>query len=112
IVGSGATSDFTPGDIVKLMLGDIHQADRLRVTPASSGEPALTVTGLSAGGFLDGVSFTLRVGEIVGLWGLLGSGRSEIMRSIVGLDPIDGGAIALRRNGAPIPVSPHEAHQS
>ena len=33
IVGSGATADFTPGDIVKLMLGDIHQADRLRVTP-------------------------------------------------------------------------------
>jgi ABC-type sugar transport system ATPase subunit len=112
IVGSGATPDFTPGDIVKLMLGDIHQADRLRVTPSSSGEPVLTVTGLSAGGFLDGVSVVLRVGEIVGLWGLLGSGRTEIMRSIVGLDPIDAGAIALRRNGALVPVSPHEAHQS
>jgi ABC-type sugar transport system ATPase subunit len=112
IVGSGATPDFTPGDIVKLMLGDIHQSDRLRVTPSARGEPVLTVDGLSAGGFLDGVTFVLGVGEIVGLWGLLGSGRTEIMRSSVGLDPIDAGAIAMRRNEALAQVSPHEAHQS
>ena len=58
-VGSGTTPDFTPGDIVKLMLGDIHQADRLRVTPSTPREPMLTVDNLSAGGFLDGVSLAL-----------------------------------------------------
>ena len=46
-VGSGAIAGLHAGDIVRLMLGDIHQADRLRVTPAAAGEPVLTVDGLS-----------------------------------------------------------------
>jgi ABC-type sugar transport system ATPase subunit len=111
-VCSGPISDFTPSDIVKLMLGDIHQSDRLRATPPAMGEPVLTVSRLSSGGLLDGVSFTLHAGEVVGLWGLLGSGRTEIMRAIVGLDPIDSADIALRRGGALSAASPHEVHQS
>lgn len=111
-VRSGPVSGFAAGDIVKLMLGDIHQADRLRTTPPATGEPILAVSRLSSGGLLDGVGFTLHAGEIVGLWGLLGSGRTEIMRALVGLDPIDSADIALKRGGALSPVSPNEVHRS
>ncbi len=56
------------------------------------------------------VGLTLRSGEIVGLWGLLGSGRTEIMRALVGLDPIDAGEIRLRKGGDLVRVTPAALH--
>ena len=60
----------------------------------------LRVAELSRVGVLKNVSFELRQGEVLGLWGLLGSGRTEVARSIVGLDPLDSGSIELRIDGA------------
>ena len=66
---------------------------RERQTP---GEPLLEVRHLSAGR-LDRVSFTLRAGEIVGMAGLIGAGRTELCRAIFGIDPIDAGELLLHR---------------
>lgn len=106
-VGSRVVGEVTAGEVVTMMLGDIHQADRLRETPPARGEPLLDVRGLTRAGVLDRVDLGIAAGEIVGLWGLLGSGRTELLRSLVGLDPLDGGTIALR--GAA--VTPEALHR-
>jgi ABC-type sugar transport system ATPase subunit len=111
-VGSGAITDFAPSDIVRLMLGDVHGQDRIRRSAPRKGDPVLSVRDLSSGGLLDGVSLTVHAGEIVGLWGLLGSGRTEIMRALVGLDPMDAGEIGLRRRGSLAPALPADVHEA
>lgn len=59
------------------------------------GEVALRVEGLSRDGVFDDVSFEVRCGEIVGFAGLIGAGRSEVMRAIFGADKADRGTVTL-----------------
>ena len=59
------------------------------------GETVLEVKNLSRKGVFKDVSFSVREGEILGMSGLVGSGRSEVCRSIFGVDPFDGGEILL-----------------
>jgi ribose transport system ATP-binding protein len=65
-------------------------------------EVLLEVRGLVSGPRLQGVDLVLRAGEIVGLAGLMGSGRSELVRAIFGIDRIDAGSVRL--SGEPIHV--------
>jgi ABC-type sugar transport system ATPase subunit len=60
----------------------------------------LEVDGLRRDGVLDGVSFALRAGEILGIAGLVGSGRTELVRALVGADRSDAGTIKL--DGEPV----------
>ena len=60
------------------------------------GEASLTVTGLTREGEFEDVSFTLHAGEIVGLFGLVGSGRSELARCVFGAEPAGAGEVACR----------------
>ncbi len=62
----------------------------------SEGEEFLRVEKLSRYGFFHDISFSVRSGEVVGICGLAGAGRSEIARSIVGLDPVDEGSIYVK----------------
>ena len=55
----------------------------------------MRVSGLERKPLLRDISFTLRAGEIVGMAGLIGSGRTELCRALFGLDPIDAGEIAV-----------------
>ena len=48
--------------------------------------------------------FSLKKGEVVGIWGQLGSGRTEVARALVGLDPIDGGKISIKTGDKVVPV--------
>jgi monosaccharide-transporting ATPase len=74
----------------------------------SDGPPLLEAGDLRRGRALDGVSLSIRRGEIVGLAGLLGSGRTETARTIFGADPLDSGALTL--DGAPLQLrSPGDA---
>ncbi|MCT2583770.1 sugar ABC transporter ATP-binding protein [Actinophytocola sp. S1-96] len=59
-------------------------------------EVLLEVTGLSTKALLKDVTFDLRAGEILGFAGLMGAGRTETARAIVGADPVDGGVLTLR----------------
>jgi ribose transport system ATP-binding protein len=70
-------------------------------------EPLLTVSGLSSPGRLDQIEFSAKPGEIVGLAGLLGSGRSEILHAIFGADPAASGSVVIagRSVGRTIPAA-------
>lgn len=61
--------------------------------PTPIGEVVLSVENLSSQGVFKDISFQVKKGEIVGFSGLMGAGRSEIMRAIFGIDKIDGGRI-------------------
>jgi ribose transport system ATP-binding protein len=66
------------------------------------GEALLRVEGLSVGGVLEDVSFTLHAGEVLGIAGLVGAGRTELLRAIFGADRIERGKVSdaaqLRRD--------------
>ena len=68
---------------------------------ARPGTPILAVTGLSQPGVVRGISFRVQPGEVVGVAGLMGSGRSEMARILFGLDPKSAGTIEV--DGAPLP---------
>lgn len=78
-------------------LKDIFPARR-----AEFGPPALEVEGFSVGRLVQDVSFTLRRGEVLGISGLVGSGRTELAEGLVGLRPHHG---RLRRNGRPVQIA-------
>ncbi|MBA3416205.1 MAG: sugar ABC transporter ATP-binding protein [Chloroflexia bacterium] len=88
-------------EMIRLMVGRelTQHFPKAEVTP---GPVALKVEGLSRSGVLDGVSFEVRRGEVLGLAGLVGAGRSETARAIFGIDPLDAGRIEI--DGAPVRI--------
>ncbi|MFC5749939.1 sugar ABC transporter ATP-binding protein [Actinomadura rugatobispora] len=85
----------TPEDeLVRLMVGrPIEQ--RYPRERSDAGETLLTVRGLGRDGAFDGVSFDVRAGEVVGLAGLVGAGRTEVARAIFGADRYDRGEVLV-----------------
>ncbi|CAH2396220.1 sugar ABC transporter ATP-binding protein [Mesorhizobium escarrei] len=81
-------------EIIRLMLGHSEQEDRL-VGEARGGDTVLSVRHLAVPPKLAGVSFDLRRGEVLGFAGLLGSGRTELLRAIGGLDAVRAGTVLL-----------------
>ena len=100
-------AEVTRPALVRMMIGrDIDEQARPAVGRA--GREVLAVDGLRRTTILDGISFSVRAGEIVGIAGLVGSGRTELLRAIFGADPVDGGE--MRLDGAPYaPRSPIDA---
>jgi ABC-type sugar transport system ATPase subunit len=97
----------SPAEMIRLMVGrEIDIESRSERTPAA-GPPLLTVKGLSTRKLHD-VTFDLRRGEVLGVAGLVGAGRSELGEAMFGMDPIRSGSMQL--NGRPFhPRSPREA---
>lgn len=88
------TADATVEGIVKLMVGrDVDQL--FPKGDAEVGETVLRVENLSSAGVFSNVSFEVRAGEIVGLSGLVGAGRSEVARAIFGVDNYDSGSVTV-----------------
>jgi ABC-type sugar transport system ATPase subunit len=110
-VGAGMMTDFTPVEIVQLMLGQSHSQERLSDPAATRGAQVLKAAGLNREGVLAEVNLSLHAGEIVGLWGLLGSGRTELIRALTGLDPIDAGEIDYDGGKGPKRLSPRQLHR-
>jgi simple sugar transport system ATP-binding protein/ribose transport system ATP-binding protein len=100
LIRTGPASGETQATIVTGMLGHSASADYPERRPAPPGAPLLEVTGLRREGILRDIDLTVGAGEIVGLAGLVGSGRSELARALFGADPIDGGTITL--DGRPV----------
>ncbi len=86
--------------LVGLMVGR-EVGDLFPKTPATIGEPVLQVQGLSSAGVFHDVDLEVRAGEIVGLAGLVGAGRSEIARAVFGVDTYDAGRILLHGKVVP-----------
>jgi ABC-type sugar transport system ATPase subunit len=93
-VGTYNVASVSEQQLVEMMIGgaisDLYA--RRKVEPM---EERFVVKNVSRHGFFHGVSFGIRSGEILGVGGLSGSGRSEIGRSLCGIDPLDEGAITL-----------------
>ena len=86
-------SEFTEKDVISMMVG--REVSNLYPTcDAVQGEDVLRVENLSGGVFRD-VSFHVRAGEIVGFAGLVGAGRTEIVRAVCGFDPITSGTVEV-----------------
>ena len=92
--GQGDVADVTKNDIVKMIIGkELVVADK--VYRAIEHKPVLKVENIRRERVLRNVSFELHEGEMLGLWGLMGSGRTELVRAMLGLDRIEGGGIYL-----------------
>src|SRR3954468_5729535 len=93
-VSTDAIAETSVDQIVARMVGR-EVGDLFPKTPAEIGEVVLEVSGLSSAGTFHEISFTVRAGEIVGLAGLVGAGRSEIARAVFGVDRYESGTVTL-----------------
>lgn len=100
VVASGPTSEFDNQRLVSLMVG--RELNNLfpPYLPRQLGPPLLEAREVSQPGIVERVSLSLRAGEILGVAGLMGSGRTELARILFGLDSQSEGEIVL--NGQPI----------
>jgi ABC-type sugar transport system ATPase subunit len=100
-VHSGPLSDLSIDRLIQLMVGrevaSIYHRD-----PLPPGDEVLRVEHLTRKPVLNDLNFTLRAGEIVGMAGLIGAGRTELCRAIFGLDPVDQGTVTVRGKPAHI----------
>lgn len=86
--------ETTTNKLVSLMIGR-ELGERFERSCYQSGKELLRVEDLSRGERFQGINFTVHAGEIVGLYGLMGSGRSEIVRSVFGLEKYETGKIYM-----------------
>jgi ribose transport system ATP-binding protein len=91
-VGTGLASETKADDVIRLMIGR-DAAHVFRKASHARDPVVLKVRELSTATGLRGVSFDLHAGEILGVFGLLGSGRTELARALFGADRITGGSI-------------------
>jgi ribose transport system ATP-binding protein len=107
LVGSAPVGDLTPNQIVTMMVGR-ELGEMYPKQEVVRQEVVLSARNLRRGKDLRGVSFELHSGEILGLAGLVGSGRTYVARAIFGADPLEGGEFQL--DGRPVRIrSPQEA---
>jgi ribose transport system ATP-binding protein len=103
-IDTRAMRDLTQADIVRSMVGrDVHEGLDRDVRPR--GKRALAVRGLARGSVVRDVSFDLHSGEVLGLAGLVGSGRTELLRLIAGADRKDSGDVLLGDSTVPAKLS-------
>ena len=96
VVASRMAGEFTEPDLVAAMVGRPAQAAAARrVRQPGARETLLEVNGLSRSGVFKDISFTVGGGEIVGMAGLVGAGRSEIARAVFGVDAPHAGNVAV-----------------
>ena len=87
-----SSGELSQAEIIRLMVG--RSLDQLfPKEEAEIGDVVFRAEGLSRAGLFSDVSFELRRGEIVGLAGFVGAGRTEVARAIFGVDPLDAGAV-------------------
>ncbi len=109
-VHTGPLAELSNERIIEHMVGrEVSAIYRRDSLPPR--EELLRVEGLTRAPLLKDISFSLRAGEIVGLAGLVGAGRTELCRAIFGLDPVDRGRVAIAGRDARI-RSPRDAVRS
>ncbi len=93
---------LTDADIIRLMIGRSFK-EYMHKQGATIGDVALRVRNLSLPGYFHDISFEVRKGEIVGLGGLVGAGRTDVARALFGVAPAASGTIEV--NGKPAQIS-------
>ncbi|GAA3634704.1 sugar ABC transporter ATP-binding protein [Microbacterium awajiense] len=92
--GDRVMAETNDREIISLMVGRTISVEQ-RPQPADPGKALLSVKNLSTTHLLRDVSFEARAGEILGFAGLMGAGRTELARAIIGADPISGGTVEI-----------------
>jgi len=93
-IDTKSIKEVTPAALVQMMVG--QTIDQFYIQrEAALGETVLDVRKLTRKGFFHDVSFQARRGEILGVAGLTGAGRTEMARSMCGLDPVDSGSVKV-----------------
>jgi ribose transport system ATP-binding protein len=108
-ISTSEISDVDIPSLIRMMVG--RKGDETlyyKKEDAKIGEECLRVEGLSRKGHLEDIDFTVKKGEILGIAGLVGAGRTELVRAIVGADPVDRGKIFIEKKEVKI-RSPHDA---
>jgi len=107
IAGSALPKETTPEKVITLMIGR-SLTSMYPVRDFQGGPEILRVEGISCGGKVQQASFAVRAGEVLGIAGLVGSGRTELVRAIFGADSKDSGETFLQGRAASI-RSPRDA---
>jgi inositol transport system ATP-binding protein len=94
-IATHAIGDLTPGKLIALLVGRELTSIAPRARAEKQAEVALAVSGLTKAGKFRDVSFEVRRGEIVGIAGLMGAGRTDLLHALFGLAPAEGGEIHL-----------------
>jgi len=94
VVGSDETANLSIDKVISMMVGR-DLADDYPKLDVTAGKRLLEVENLNRYGVFSDINFTLNAGEIVGFAGLVGAGRTEVVRAISGLDPIDSGKVIV-----------------
>jgi ABC-type sugar transport system ATPase subunit len=98
VTNTGNTESFDIHNMIKSMVGrDLTQLYPARKSKAND-EVVLKVDNISEPGVVHKISFELHKGEILGLFGLMGSGRSELLRILFGLDEASQGSVSVKDN--------------
>ncbi|WP_319561024.1 sugar ABC transporter ATP-binding protein [Marispirochaeta sp.] len=92
VVDTRSRDNITIDEVITLMVGR-ELSKEFPKDQVEAGEPVFEVQGLTREGYFENVSFSVRRREIVGFAGLMGAGRTEVMRAIFGLDPYSAGTI-------------------
>lgn len=93
-VGAGEISDVTQDDLVAMMVGRTVNQIYPKIE-TEIGDTVMSVNGLSHPTEFDDIDFNLRKGEILGFYGLVGAGRSEVMQALFGLTRTSSGSMSL-----------------
>ena len=105
-IGTKVTKETTNDDLIAMMVGR-ELTNYYTRTYNDTSETILEVKDLS-GGFLKDINFEVKKGEILGFAGLVGAGRSEVMKCIFGIDPVTSGEIWIESQKADI-KNPNDA---
>ena len=102
LVGVRSTKETSPDEVVRMMVGRELEDLYGEAEETQSSEAGFEVRDLVLPGASEGIGFRVRAGEIVGLSGLMGAGRTELARAIFGADPVDGGAVLVEGEEVPL----------
>lgn len=96
-VDTRTVRDINTDDIIKMMTGrELDLFGEPKPPETISDEVILKVENFTSKGHYEGISFEARKGEILGLYGLVGAGRTEVMRGLFGVDERDGGTVYIK----------------
>ena len=95
LIGTRETRKTTPDELIGMMVGRRLQ-ELYRKSESKVGDLVLEARGLTRRGVLEDVSFSVRAGEILGVAGIVGAGRTELMRAVCGIDRLDSGKLLFR----------------
>lgn len=105
VAGTSETAKVDEKWVITQMIGKAMDESKIR-NHREPGANLLEVRNLTRNGYFTDVSFTLREGEILGIAGLVGAGKTELLRTIFAIDGRDGGDILM--DGKPLPRTPYE----